>query len=420
MVMIASGALALIAAALWVTFTAIHTEKARRNGPGRLLTFDQPFPAGGRYPGDPYIGSKVCAECHPGESALHARSGHARTLRPAARLELASRLHGSTFVDPELPDVRWSYRLRDGQLELERAAQEEMARWIVDYAFGSGHHATTFVNVLDPAIPAILEHRITYYAAEQTLGITPGQAWDTRSAEWRPHGNELTPRNTRKCFRCHSTQLAARDDVRIDAETMIPNVSCESCHGPGRAHVAAARRGAPESDLALPFGPDRWTSETLLMLCGACHRHPSKAQPGQIRPDNPHLARFQPVGIMQSRCYLKSGGAFSCISCHDPHARATADRASYSSICLSCHEDRGSSADQSIRRTATPADSFRAPGPPCPVSPRRGCVDCHMPRADSGQHILFTDHWIRVRSPGESSQRHAAGPNRDPLDPAEP
>ena len=32
----------------------------------------------------PYLGSKACAECHPGEYAFFTRSGHARTLRAAA------------------------------------------------------------------------------------------------------------------------------------------------------------------------------------------------------------------------------------------------------------------------------------------------------------------------------------------------
>src|SRR5262245_10462714 len=31
-----------------------------------------------------YVGVASCRECHPGECALFARSGHARTLRPAA------------------------------------------------------------------------------------------------------------------------------------------------------------------------------------------------------------------------------------------------------------------------------------------------------------------------------------------------
>ena len=46
-----------------------------------LLTVDRPFPDGGRFPGDPYIGPKACLECHPGECALYSRSGHARASR---------------------------------------------------------------------------------------------------------------------------------------------------------------------------------------------------------------------------------------------------------------------------------------------------------------------------------------------------
>ena len=35
---------------------------------------------------------------------------------------------------------------------------------------------------------------------------------------------------------------------------MIPNVTCERCHGPGRAHVEAARREDRDSEFSLPFG----------------------------------------------------------------------------------------------------------------------------------------------------------------------
>ena len=54
----------------------------------RLLTLERPFPADGRYPSDTYIGPEACEECHPGESALQARSGHAQTLSPAGRRTL--------------------------------------------------------------------------------------------------------------------------------------------------------------------------------------------------------------------------------------------------------------------------------------------------------------------------------------------
>jgi hypothetical protein len=387
---------ALVVAACWVVLTATRSNLNPGRRPGnRLLTVDRPFPADGRFSGDPYIGSRACAECHPGESALHARSGHASTLRPASRLSLSRRLDGTTVPDPERPDVHWSYHLRDGQLHVSRHARDRIEEWLIDYAFGSGHHATTFVSVLDTSVPTILEHRLTYYAREAGLGITPGQDADSRIPEFTPHGNQLAATRSRKCVRCHTTQMSAGGDQRIDEDTMIPNISCERCHGPGRAHVLHARRGAAESELALPFGPDRWTAETLLKMCGECHRHPSGARPGQIRPDNPRLARFQPVGLMQSKCYRRSAGALSCVTCHDSHARASSDLASYDAKCLECHGGH--------LLTATPTSSVPTSGVVCSVSPRERCVECHMPRVDSGQNILFSDHWIRIRREGESS-----------------
>jgi hypothetical protein len=99
-------------------------------------------------------------------------------------------------------------------------------------------------------------------------------------------------------------------------------------------------------------------------------------RPGSIRPDNPGLVRHQAVGLMQSACYARSDGALGCSTCHDPHARASRDRASYEAICLSCHQGASRST--------------------CPVSPMLDCVDCHMPRRDVTRGMLMTDHWIRI------------------------
>jgi hypothetical protein len=421
--MIAATACTLVLAAGWVVVVSFRGQtRPHRTQVDQLLTAGRPFPPDGRFPGDPYIGSSACAPCHPGESALHARSGHAMTMRPASQISLARRLDGASLADPEHEGVHWSFRFDDGHLHLARAEPSRVERWIVEYAFGSGHHATTFVNVLDAWAPRILEHRMTYYTADDALDVTPGHSRDTRTMEVKPYGKELTPQNSRKCFGCHSTELAARGDQPIPEATMIPNVTCERCHGPARAHVAAARRGARAAELALALGPGRWTAESLMKLCGTCHRHPSRAQPGQIRPDDPRLARFQPVGILESRCYRASGGTFSCVSCHDPHARASGDRASYNVVCLSCHgtptSERPAAAEAATQPVVTPANSV---GLPCPRSPRGNCVDCHMSRVDSGQHILFTDHWIRVRQPGAAQRMRPQPPSDlDLFDPPHP
>jgi hypothetical protein len=353
----------------------------------------------------------VCAGCHPGEAALHDRSGHARTLRRAVKRTISRRLDGTTVPDPEQPETHWSFHLLDGRFRIERRGHDQTSHWVVDYAFGSGRHATTFVTLTDPTVPKLLEHRLTYYTARQALDVTPGQGAHIRSADIKRHGREPSPQEARKCFRCHSTELSAHGDERIDESTMIASVSCERCHGPGRAHVEAARGDAPNPELALPLGPGRDSAEAQLKLCGACHRHPSRAHPGDITEDDPRLARFQPVGLMQSKCYLKSGGALSCVTCHDPHARASADRQSYEAACLHCHVP-GSPAAGSGR-----PDEATSSGRSCPVSPAERCVECHMPRVDSGQHVLFTDHWIRVRKGGvPASPKDLPAPTLDLID----
>jgi len=342
---------------------------------GSRITVVDPTTSGWM-PGSPYVGSRSCRECHPGEYALYTRSGHARTLHTAEKTRLAQKLDGRVVPDPERPDVTWSYALRKGRLNLERSERGTTERFVADYAFGSGHHATTFVTVIDPEKPRVLEHRLTHYTRDDSLGITPGQRAANPDVGTTPHGRELSPRETLKCFQCHATRAAPEAGRDSDTADLIANVTCERCHGPAQAHVEAARAG--REDLSMPFGLGGWTAESQMALCGQCHRHPSKASPGQIRPDDPAITRFQPVGLMQSKCYTQSAGGLSCVTCHDPHARASSDRTSYEAVCLECHR-------------ATPQTI-------CSVSPERGCIDCHMPRRDSGQKILFTDHWIRINA----------------------
>ena len=94
-------------------------------------------------------------------------------------------------------------------------------------------------------------------------------------------------------------------------------------------------------------------------------------------PEISALARFQPIGIMQSKCYQSSDGALSCVNCHDPHARTSSDPRASESACLKCHGN-----EAQVR---------------CRVSPKSDWLSCHMPLVDTGQRVLFTDHWIRVR-----------------------
>ena len=388
-VLIGLSTLALVAGLLWWTGRSVRRTTGSASGPSAGQT------SGGRLAG--FVGDRACRECHPGESASHFRSGHARTLREPAKAPVSRLVDGRTVPDPESPETSWSFAFRDGSLSIERRGGGDVERFLVDYVFGSGEHAATFLSLTDrdPKHPAGLEHRLTYYRHSDAFGITPGQGRDAPEGQVTPSGRLQSTREVVHCFGCHASTTSAEDPNVLDTATMIPNISCERCHGFGRDHVEAARAG--RSDLAMGFGPGRWTVDGQMRLCGQCHRYPGlleglgvlQVHPSKIRPDNPEIVRFQPVGLMQSACYTKSGGQLSCVTCHDPHSRASKDRAGYEAACLSCHGQSGQTR--------------------CSVSPTSGCVDCHMPREDSGQGVLFTDHWIRPRVGSRRTSREGAG-----------
>jgi hypothetical protein len=60
------------------------------------------------------------------------------------------------------------------------------------------------------------------------------------------------------------------------------------------------------------------------------------------------------------------------------------------------------------------AKSERAPGAGCPVQPKNGCIDCHMPKVQTPvAHTRFTDHFIRVRGKTvAASDKRTASPSK--------
>jgi hypothetical protein len=339
-----------------------------------------------------YVGGAACRECHPGESALYARSGHHRTLWPVepGRHPVVAWLDGKKTKDPSLPGVTWSHQLRDGRLVVERAEGDRTDVLPLDYGFGSGTHGVTFIALPggphpEPD-PSGLEYRLSYFTDGRQFGITPGQDRPEAHPDQRhapAFGRSLAADQLQQCFACHSTLTSTLARNRLELATLIPNVSCERCHGPGRAHVAAARRG--ESELPMRMGYDRVEPSVELGLCGECHRLPRALSPAQIRPDNLGIVRFQPVGLSMSACYADGLSGLRCVSCHDPHDRVATEHSAYEAVCLSCHQ----------------AGSKQ---PACPVSPATKCIDCHMPRRQVGENGAFTDHWIRKPEPEGSAK----------------
>jgi hypothetical protein len=334
------------------------------------------------------VGGKACQECHPGENALHSLSGHARTLHRRPSTAVASWLADRSFRDSEYPEAVWAYSTsKSGKLEIERDEHGQSDCYTADYALGSGVNGVTFVSLnrtsADPGQWTGLEQRLSYFTHGSRMDISPGQAkQDAEALKMKvlPQGRPLDHEDLVTCFNCHTTVTSTRASGHFDPDTMIPNISCERCHGPGRSHIAAARRSdAAEEELAMPLGSDASASPLRqLQLCGECHRRiEDVASSVSLTPENRNIVRFQPVGLGLSLCFQKGDSGLSCTSCHEPHSRVSRDHSAYEAVCLNCHS------------------LVQAKHDTCPVSPTTQCLECHMPRRVVAPDFLFTDHWIR-------------------------
>ncbi len=286
-----------------------------------------------------YAGSAVCGKCHPAEYKLQSTTGHAGSLARASEHRLAREF--LPFTKGWKPAPEW--------------------------AFGGGIQAVTFVSRIPASAgepSSYLEHRLSYYRSTNKLGITPGHddaaAPGVRYPLFGASGAIL------RCFLCHTTGIPAVVDGEIvPAE---PGVRCETCHGPGAAHAKAP-------GLSNIVRPGQYSPIEMNQACGSCHRKPAaKGDDTDFR--NSWNARHQPIYLAQSKCFLKSEGKLSCITCHGPHggpARAA---------CETCHE-------QTKHRAA-----LRVAG--------RKCEGCHMPMVRPKAELGFSNHWIGVYKPGES------------------
>ncbi|MGB0598154.1 MAG: multiheme c-type cytochrome [Rubripirellula sp.] len=367
-----------------VTLAATRPDDAAKTGPTTASGFDNPGnsnantgDAGSSQAGEPaYVGRQVCAECHRENFEQHAKHGHAMTFFDVSKTDLANRLAGKV-VDGGEGFGSFHYRQGDdGQLFAQLPELAELSELPIEYALGSGHNAQTFLTLREAANGDCLglEHRVSLYPGDR-LAITVGHENKTANSPLERYGSTMHGETLDRCVYCHTTTAQITGN-RID--NLVANVNCEKCHGPGSEHVALARQSATPPPYSV--GKADWDVESEIQLCGDCHRLPQSLSKSELReyPDN--SVRFQPVGLLRSACYLKSGRQLRCSTCHDPHVSTHGvSTAEHIQNCISCH-------DESIEKHTI-----------CPVNASSGCIECHMPAIDQKQGIKFHDHWIRVR-----------------------
>ena len=332
-------------------------------------------------PGEQYAGRAVCAGCHAEKTHSQTHTSMARALfmpSQSAVLKSHPRLTYKTGI--------YSYEIvTDGSQSLYRVTDgKESLSEPVLYAFGNARIAQTFVFRHNGRLQ---EGRISYYRAIDGLDWTIGDALNAAPSVQEAAGRDIDSAEARNCFSCHGTSATVNYELQLDR--LVPGVSCEACHGPAAAHVAAMNAGDRANSRI--FNPMRLPPEKLSQeFCGACHRSVDTVA---MMPDLGGVGnvRFQPYRLFNSRGHDPNNSHFACTACHDPHVELTSDASSYDANCTGCHAP-GPSGNTSI--------SARS-GKVCPVAKER-CVSCHMPKIElAGAHYKFTDHRIRVARPGD-------------------
>ena len=324
-----------------------------------------------------YIGAGACAACHVEQWESQSATGHANSLSLAGEHRfVASFVPSDRLGRP--PGFKYAYRAEGQGIRVDVTDQEERAGLRLEWAFGAGEQAVTFVG--QAAEERYLEHHFSYYSATNSFAPTPGHrnqpaasVKDALGVYYDTFGADPT---IMRCFQCHSTgPLALAEGLALDPHE--PGVRCEACHGPGRRHVEAVQAGAASTVRESIDNPRRYDGDALLEFCGACHRPPASS--GVVLDwSDPWNVRHQPIYLSQSACYQRSGQSLVCMDCHEPHAPLTRGLGKYDKECLKCHT-----------ATVRPAET-------CRQAPARACASCHMPVVTPQADLHFTNHWIGV------------------------
>ncbi|MCX6998445.1 MAG: ammonia-forming cytochrome c nitrite reductase subunit c552 [Kiritimatiellaeota bacterium] len=214
------------------------------------------------------------------------------------------------------------------------------------------------------------------------------------------------------CFGCHVSQLATRYDLAADSYQTTwtePGINCETCHGPGAAHVAvcrAAPTNRPPRDLKI-IRTKTMTHAQRNDLCASCHARlvPLTAgfTPGARYYDAFDLvalehADFYPDGRDLGENYTMTSwglspcaraGQLDCVHCHTSSGRYRFLGADANQACLPCHAERVAKA---------PEHSGHAAG-----TKGNECVACHMPTTRFA-NMRRSDHSMRPPMPEAALQ----------------
>jgi len=329
------------------------------------------------------VGSEACEKCHEDIYRSYRQTPMAQASGPAIdNLVPATYTHRLSGVQYEIyksSGKAWLSFNRPGDPMVH--GKRELL-----YYIGEGRRGRTYLFSVDGFA---FEAPVNWYADRQT--------WDMPPAFSETREIPMNLPAVMSCLACHGSgtqpPLEGSENRYSSPIFTHPGVSCERCHGPGKAHLS----GGPI------VNPSKLDGKLRDQICMQCHlegniaieragRHLYDYQPGgdlfedvryfvlSVRDAGSLRATSQFEALAASACKKKSGDAMSCTSCHDPHQVVIPQErvAFYRARCVACH----GSAFASKHHRDHP-----------------DCTSCHMPSSLSSDiaHTEVTDHRILRR-----------------------
>lgn len=371
------------------------------------------LPAWGREPG--YVDTAVCAGCHKHAAEGYSRSGMARSFGVAREGTEAAQTPPGKFHHA-LTDQDYAVSRRNGKLYMIRSTEgydgnaADVIEKDMDYWIGSGNHARSYLS--RGSNGKLVELPLTWYSeGGGHWGMSPGYDVSYHAG--------FSRKITYACLFCHVgyPDLPPGADQNDEGwklpDRLVEGVDCQRCHGPGEAHVNAARSGQTTDRVrAAIVNPKKLDAKKAIEVCLQCHLETTALRlPGFLRSYDRGVFSYRPgepledsilyfdrasdperdkrvefageaYRLMLSACFRESRGELTCTTCHNPHDIPRGEKASrhYAGICRGCHAAALTKLIERGRHAVS-----------------EDCVGCHMPKSrpvDALQTVV-SDHFIR-------------------------
>ncbi|KIO52239.1 cytochrome c3 family protein [Flavobacterium hibernum] len=342
--------------------------------------------------GTDYAGSESCIQCHQTQYEMASKSSHFKATAPAISGNVLGDFDkgNHTFIYDKNTKLVMEKR-NDSLYQVLYKNGKEVEAHRFEIVFGT-KHAQTSVYWRDHNT---YELPISYYNSINNWATSPGFPAD------KPYFDRMVVKD---CYSCHSSNISSRninqnsqdknflsievEDV-IDKKTIVYGIDCERCHGPAKKHVDFHLKNPDVKTANSITSFKTLNRQQKLDACALCHagndgmkmKSRFDFKPGDNLSDFyrntrsvTDTAQFDVHGnqfrlMSQSKCFIKSE-KMDCITCHNPHENASKNLASYSKICMSCHQ--GLKHNETTLKTMS--GSLLA----------NNCVECHMPKKSSG------------------------------------